>query len=611
MVCKEEVLSWFKDLESYKRIDVLYNLLNMCLPFELRFLGSCVEEIGKHTYQELRGPEITANDYEKLSKDATFNQGLLEENVRHRVLLYLSLLSSRNYSVANFLYKKFLRTEHVDDIVSGRVKDELLHSETLLLFTMALYHPAFTFDQKQFFSQILSHLIESNSTTAPKPSVYGYPPGFGYPSTKKGSPEIVSSVPVKSAPIMCYSDSTIHQQPPGLPHLPPQPPIEFIWNVRPGFLCAGAPEVPPFPPPSASPQLSRTCSPSHSRSASPLRPANHPPPQHQQPPHQQQHQQQPPSQQLQPVNVRLPPPPPPERVQPPPPPVVSAQPSQQECLPPSALMPSPQHRRTPTVAAHPPPVVQMQAEGLTQSSLPMYQNEVKLPDEEHPTLQEEKHMRSEHPWHTQYAVQNGMRFPLPKMRPFLAEHMQAMSLDGENSLHHSNSSSDSSPNRTPPGTPHPPPPAPCLVGQKMRNGLPPPQYAVTTMCDAASPPPPPYSNCSLPYTYQQFNRLGGYAYNSYRPPFAAGPPYPTATYPPPTENFATFAQTIPYVPLIYSSPFHPPPSAPRGTPPGCFNCGARAHQGADCALQSIEELTKSFQLDFNTANLMPDQAAEK
>lgn len=75
MVCKEDVLSWFRDLQSHRRLDVMYELLHMCVPFEVRFLGSCVEEIGKHSYQELRGPAIVANDLDKLSKEPALSQG--------------------------------------------------------------------------------------------------------------------------------------------------------------------------------------------------------------------------------------------------------------------------------------------------------------------------------------------------------------------------------------------------------------------------------------------------------------------------------------------------------------------------------------------------------
>lgn len=188
MVCKEDVLSWFKDLESYKRIDVMYELLNMCVPFEIRFLGTCVEEMGKHSYQELRGPAIVANDVEKLSKDTSLSQGLLDENTRHRVLLYISLLSARNCTCANWFYKTLFRTDGIEDsIVKGNCKDEVL-SELILLFTMNLHHPAFTFEQKQYFGRILSLLIEQKekeSRVPPKPHVfYNHPPGIMYPTPK-------------------------------------------------------------------------------------------------------------------------------------------------------------------------------------------------------------------------------------------------------------------------------------------------------------------------------------------------------------------------------------------------------------------------------------------
>lgn len=195
MVCKEEVLLWFKDLEGYSRIDVLYELLKMCLPFELRFVGSCLEELGKHTYQQLRGPEISANDLDKLSKDTTLQVGLMDNSVRHRVLIYLSLLSSSNYSVANWLYKNLLRTGWLEEsIVKGNLNDDNLQSEFLLMFAMAQHHPAFTFEQKLYFGKILTQLVEireNKTRTSPKPS---YPPGLGYPSIKNMVRKNISSV---------------------------------------------------------------------------------------------------------------------------------------------------------------------------------------------------------------------------------------------------------------------------------------------------------------------------------------------------------------------------------------------------------------------------------
>lgn len=188
MVCKEDVLSWFKDLESYRRIDVMYELLNMCVPFEVRFLGTCVEEIGKHTYQELRGPAIIANDIEKLTKDSSLLQGIRDEHVRHRVLLYISLLSARNCKCANWLYKNLFRTDSLENyVVNGNCKDDNVQSELLLLFTMGLHHPAFSFEQKLFFGKMLASLMEYRDSRVPmKPVFYPpHPPGISvYPTQK-------------------------------------------------------------------------------------------------------------------------------------------------------------------------------------------------------------------------------------------------------------------------------------------------------------------------------------------------------------------------------------------------------------------------------------------
>ncbi|CAG9826133.1 unnamed protein product [Diabrotica balteata] len=244
MVCKEEVLVWFKDLESHNRIDLVYELLNMCLPFEVRFFGSCIEELGRLTYLELRGPSITANDVEKLSKDGSFTHGILDESVRHRLIIYMSLLSSNNCSVANWFYQNLLRTDSIDEYLKEKGKDEMVHSEFLLLFTMALHHPAFTFEQKQFFNRVLMSLIDiRENRVSAKHSALGYPPGFGYPTQKSMD---IPVIPVKTAPTTCGDSPAIFHQPPGLSHLPP-PPANFdfssisMWN-RPGFPY-GAPEV--------------------------------------------------------------------------------------------------------------------------------------------------------------------------------------------------------------------------------------------------------------------------------------------------------------------------------------------------------------------------------
>ncbi|XP_044751062.1 extensin-2 isoform X1 [Coccinella septempunctata] len=580
MVCKEDVLLWFKDLDSYKRIDVLYDLLNMCLPFELRFLGSCVEEIGKHTYQELRGPALLANDYEKLTKDATLNQSLLDDTIRHRVLIYLSLLSSKNYTVANWLYKNFLRTECVEEfLLKTSVKSDNLLSEFLLLYTMALHHPAFTFEQKLFFGNLLNRLVEykeHKNRFSPKPSMYGYPPGFGFPTFKAANTTDSSSIPIKANMTMSYGDlkvplASLH------PMVPPQQPLDYtatIWN-RPGVHC-GAPEfqVPPFPPPpSISPLVSQAGTPTHSRSTSPHRTTTT-------------------------VNVRMP-----LTARPPPAP-----------LPNVDVMPPP-------VASVLPPLSQpVSIDPLPHSSLPpMFganSADLKLPDDELNQLPDAQ--LAETPWIPPRGIvpdnlkpPNGLcyppQYPHKMPVPYLIEQMQALNMEGENSLHHSNSSSNSSLNQSPPETPTVMPHGPGRGPEKPRmNGIPPPPPSTTfinnlpPMCDT-TPPPPAFNNCTVPYTSYPatFNQMPPnrsifqYTTQPYcRPHFSA--PFPNYQN---SENTIP-PYTVPYVSILYSSPQFPPRH-----PTGCYNCGATGHIGQDCTAQNIEEITqkKAFSLDYNNA----------
>nr|CAH7750879.1 unnamed protein product [Callosobruchus chinensis] len=501
MVCKEEVLLWFKDLDSYTRIDVLYELLNMCLPFELRFIGSCVEELGKHTYQELRGPAITANDLDKLNKDPLLNYGISEETVRHRLLIYLSLLSSRNYDVSDWLYRKLLRTDHIEEyLVKEKGKDDVLHSEFLLLYTMALHHPAFTFEQKQFFSRVLSNLLDfKENRVSAKHSALGYPPGFGYPTHKQsfcpqqqqsmGGTSLSTSKQSPPSSMTCSAaaggDSSSHpasmayhhQQPPGLPQLPPMPPnLDFVsapppstagipapppvWSTRPGFPYGAPPEVPPFPSAGTASAISSlvtggapppaAISPSGSRSASPHRTSAN-----QQPPAAV------PSSVMVPPPVGVPPAPPPG-----PPPLEAVAQLTLEQL-------AQQQQQTPPQFAN--DVGQM-------ATVEEVEQAVKL------NCLEEKRVRelmwSQNLHHPQLhppvppgdAKPNGVRFPAyiggGKVRPYLLEQMRALQLDGENSsLHKSSSSRGSSPEITPPSTPKggqptvmlPPPPPAAIV----------------------------------------------------------------------------------------------------------------------------------------------------
>jgi hypothetical protein len=153
MVCKEDVVSWFKELESYKRIDAMCTLLNMCLPFELRFIGTYLEELGKRDFQELRGAELRANNPTDLAAD--IGGANTDSRTRRKMALYVSLLRSCNFACATTLYNAMVSLEQ-SGLLKGLYGDLL--EEILLLYTMALHHPAFTFDQKSHFGDILEKL---------------------------------------------------------------------------------------------------------------------------------------------------------------------------------------------------------------------------------------------------------------------------------------------------------------------------------------------------------------------------------------------------------------------------------------------------------------------
>ncbi|XP_076653968.1 uncharacterized protein LOC143359713 isoform X2 [Halictus rubicundus] len=165
MVCKENVVSWFGNLSSYKRIDVMCTLLNMCLPFEVRYLGTCVEDIGKRDYNDLRDTEHHANSASDLAELTTL--GVADKRTRRKLALYMALLHSCNYACAVILYKNLSNFDYqeISNLLNGTTlsPDDQPLEELLLLYTMALNHPAFTYEQKSIFGNIYIKLQEEES----------------------------------------------------------------------------------------------------------------------------------------------------------------------------------------------------------------------------------------------------------------------------------------------------------------------------------------------------------------------------------------------------------------------------------------------------------------
>lgn len=191
---QERVYEWFGlVLGSAQRLEFMCGLLDLCNPLELRFLGSCLEDLARKDYHYLRDSEAKANGLSDPGPLADFR----EPAVRSRLIVYLALLGSENREAAGRLHRllpqvdsvlKSLRAargegsrggavdepgergdgeEDAEKDGSGpegsepRAGDRLgfrAQEELLLLFTMASLHPAFSFHQRVTLREHLERL---------------------------------------------------------------------------------------------------------------------------------------------------------------------------------------------------------------------------------------------------------------------------------------------------------------------------------------------------------------------------------------------------------------------------------------------------------------------
>ncbi|VVD01799.1 unnamed protein product [Leptidea sinapis] len=224
MVCKEDVVSWFKELESYKRIDAMCTLLNMCLPFELRFIGTYLEELGKRDFQELRGAELRANNPTDLAAD--IGGADTDSRTRRKMALYVSLLRSCNFACATTLYNAMVNLEQ-SGLLKGLYGDLL--EEILLLYTMALHHPAFTFDQKSHFGEILDKLkLEDQQIHFHEQQEHISVTPVSSCHTQPGITEMISGTQVSGCHTQQNITPNMSVPPPNLTNIGPPPGLMFV-----------------------------------------------------------------------------------------------------------------------------------------------------------------------------------------------------------------------------------------------------------------------------------------------------------------------------------------------------------------------------------------------
>ncbi|XP_022107517.1 zinc finger CCHC domain-containing protein 2-like isoform X2 [Acanthaster planci] len=165
MVCKKEVINWFRDLSACRRIEFLCALMDCCGPLELRFLGTYIEDLGRRDYDRLREMELHANNVNYLSKLTNIS----DIRILDKVLTSLALMYSTCKDGARVLFKTL--KEHTDTILNGAGEPcSETHEKVVLLAVMALNHPAFSFSEKQALRSQLYALLQAVESIAAAPS---------------------------------------------------------------------------------------------------------------------------------------------------------------------------------------------------------------------------------------------------------------------------------------------------------------------------------------------------------------------------------------------------------------------------------------------------------
>ncbi|XP_068723052.1 uncharacterized protein [Montipora capricornis] len=156
MLQKDSVISWFRGLSGDDRIDLMCNLLDCSLPWEIRFYNTFLDAQFQRDYTVFRQAESAANNPVDLS--CLF--GLDDAHIRRKLCVSLALLHSSNRQAAAVLFGI------LNDFQPLTLDGEEFFSELSLLMTMCAHHPAFSFHQKQIMLTKLKQLKNSETRTS-------------------------------------------------------------------------------------------------------------------------------------------------------------------------------------------------------------------------------------------------------------------------------------------------------------------------------------------------------------------------------------------------------------------------------------------------------------
>jgi hypothetical protein len=176
MLNQEQIHRYFNHLSGAKRIEFLYGLLHLCQPLELRYLGTCLEEIARKDYEYLYHAEQKTNHLPTHTPISTNNEinnqpqndlgsdeklDLTDQFTRAHAIVDIALLWAKNRPCALRLFRRLKASESVklvDMLLERDDLDERTMDEILIIFCLAANHPAFSFDMRTQMSQIFKDL---------------------------------------------------------------------------------------------------------------------------------------------------------------------------------------------------------------------------------------------------------------------------------------------------------------------------------------------------------------------------------------------------------------------------------------------------------------------
>lgn len=160
---KEEVLAWFHQADPVTRVDFMCKVLQLCTPFEIRFIGTCVEHLARKDYYKFRENELKANDLGELKSvtDKVLQGGYTWLS---QLIIYLCLMHSRpNSQCPTLIHSLTTALDHRIRSAGERTFNDTLFGDIELLLTIALHHPAFTWSQKEAFLSQLGYFVQAHA----------------------------------------------------------------------------------------------------------------------------------------------------------------------------------------------------------------------------------------------------------------------------------------------------------------------------------------------------------------------------------------------------------------------------------------------------------------